>query len=180
MEPKVKVVDVDEETVYDLFSPCRECTYWECPEAQQNFSPLELIKLKAEWFKKASKVFGSCGKILYVGGKPVAYCQFGPSPLFENLEEYSKLLFPLDDDAVVITCLYVKEGCRGRGLGSLLLREVLSDLRGRGVKAVETYSCDDSDNNPSGPTRFYLRNGFKVLRKGDLEGLTYSLVRLEL
>ena len=58
-----------------------------------------------------------------------------------NIKEYEKFIAPTDEDSVVITCLYVKEGYRGRGFGKILLKYVIEEIRKRGFRIVETYAC---------------------------------------
>lgn len=49
------------------------------------------------------------------------------------------------------------------GLGRRLLNEVIDDLRGRRFHSVQTFARDDSSNNCSGPTKFWLAQGFSVV-----------------
>jgi GNAT superfamily N-acetyltransferase len=62
------------------------------------------------------------------------------------------------------------------GLGSMLLKSIITDLRKRGIKSVETFVRRGHPNNPSGPLEFYLKNGFKIY-KNDPE---FPVVRLDL
>lgn len=68
-------------------------------------------------------------------------------------------------------------GARGKGPGKGLLDKVITDLRKRGFKAVETFARKDSANNPSGPIEFYLRGGFHVEEEINSD---FALVRLNL
>lgn len=182
---KIRIKCIDDQIIKDLFPPCNACIYWEAPKElnaikKSDIEKNRVIEMKQDWFKETQGVFGCCGKILYVDGEPVAYSQYTLPDLFENAREYSQHLFPVSGDGVLISCLYVKEGYRGRGLGTRLLRSVLKDLRKRGYEAVETYTRDDSPNNCSGPTVFYLRNGFTKLKTKKWGETRFSLVRVEL
>jgi len=126
------------------------------------------------------KTFGSCGEILYVDDQGVAYRQFAPPRYIANIKEYEKFIAPADEDNVVITCLYVKEGYRGRGFGKILLKCVIEEIRKRGFRIVETYVRDDSSNNPSGPTRLYLDYGFEKVASREWERAHFSLPRMSL
>lgn len=161
----------------DLFPPCRECVYWEAPE--KCGSPTEAFTIKKNWFMKTQIIFGNCGKILYINGIPGAYIQYCPSNLLENAAEYAQVS-PVSEDAILISCIYVLEGYRKQNFGTQLLQAVIHELKERRYKAVETYSRDDSPNNCSGPTAFYLKNGFKILRSKAWENALFSLVRLDL
>ena len=186
-EMRVEIRDIDERTVKDLFPSCNNCLYWEVPEkfgknerGEPKVPEDEAIEIKRGWFERASEMHGSCGKILYADGEPVGYVQYAPSHLLENVVEFSRELFPASPDGILISCLHIRVGHQGKGLGTRLLQSVLDDLRGRGCQAVETYSRDDSDKGNSGPTVLYLENGFKALETKKWGDATFSLVRLDL
>lgn len=176
---KIKIRNINEKTVKDLFSPCKVCIYWEEPKKCGQVSEDEAFTIKKRWFKKTRTIFGNCGKILYADGNAAAYTQYCLPHLLENVAEYSHL-FPVSPDAILISCLYVCTGYRKKGLGTNLLHTVINELREREYHAVETYSRDDSPNNCSGPTTFYLKNGFTLLKREKWGNAIFSLVRFEL
>ncbi len=185
MEKKIK--DASDHTVSQLFYPCRACVYWEAPEVfdSKKCGKLEMkedeaVEIKKAWFRKTLDGFGPCGKTLYVENKVVGYCQYAPSQLLPRALDYSQRLFQPNQEAILISCLYVQEGYQQQGLGTLLLKAVLNDLEGRGYSVVETYARDDSSNNCSGPTQFYLKNGFTVVKAGNWEETDLSLMSLKL
>jgi hypothetical protein len=57
-----------------------------------------------------------------------------------------------------------------------MLEKLVENLKQQEFKAVETFARKGSDNNPSGPLRFYLKHGFKVISDKD----EFPLVRLEI
>ena len=205
---KLRVTSIDDHTLDDIFESCRTCVYWERPEEHRKAATEEAEVLKAEWFRATAEAWGPCGKLLYVPEStecgsagaspsqaspslrtehqapctetPAAYCQFAPPKHVPGISGYDELAAQVDPDAVFITCLCVREGYQGRGLGPMLLKEVVEDLSNRGCKAVETFARDDSDNNPSGPTKLYLRHGFKVIVTRAWPEGTFSRVRMEL
>ncbi|MBU7017078.1 MAG: GNAT family N-acetyltransferase [Theionarchaea archaeon] len=175
-ECMIHVESVSKETIENLFTPCRECVYWEAPHCETTAT--DTISIKKKWFEETLKTFGNCGKILYVERFPVGYAQYCSPHYLENAREYSKVL-PASPDTILISCLYVREGYRKKGLGTALLGSVLDDLELRGYCTVETYSRDDSPNNCSGPSVFYLKNGFAVIRKKEWENIPFSLMRYD-
>ncbi len=184
---RIEIRDIDARTVNDLFSPCSSCLYWETAEKfgkddrdKPKVSEDKAIEIKQDWFKRTSAMLGSCGKILYVDGKAVGYAQYAPPHLFEKVTEYSRELFPPSPDGILLSCLYIQAGYRGKGLGARLLQLVLEDLRERGYQTLETYSRDDSAVNSSGPTALYLENGFNLLKTKKWKNATFSLMRLRL
>ena len=143
-------------------------------------SPEEGARLKLGWFENMGNIFGVCGKILYLDGEAVAYSQFAPPKYVENIREYERHVLPVGKNSMIITCLYVREGYRGRRFGQRLLDSVVEEVRRRGEKTLETYARDDSANNPSGPTQFYLGRGFKRVGKRRWGESCFSLLRLNL
>ncbi|RLI38377.1 hypothetical protein DRO64_11745, partial [Candidatus Bathyarchaeota archaeon] len=46
-----------------------------------------------------------------------------------------------------------------------LLKSIIFDMKARGLSGIETVARKDSANNPSGPLKFYLKNGFEIKRE---------------
>lgn len=181
---KIEVKNLTEKNLRDApeweshpFS-CKYCIWWEFPE--QCLDPKlerkeDLISKKLKWLTNAKKIFGNCGKMAYVNGKPVGYTQYAPRGFLPHSADYRS--GPPSDDAVLISCLFIShKEFRRLGLGSQLLHNVINELRRKGVKAVETFGRKGSDANPSGPVEFYLRNGFRI-HKDDTE---FPLLRIDL
>lgn len=173
----IRISDVNTDTFKDLL--CRCCIYWESPERFRKAPDEESEKIKREWFVATSKDFGSCGKVLYVDDVPAAYCQYAPPAHLPCTRNYDTLSSQVDSDAIFISCLTVRKECRGKGLGTRLLREVIEECRDRGFKAIETFARDDADNNCSGPTQLYMKQGFLVVATW-VPKASLSLVRLPL
>jgi len=181
---KVKIVDLTEESLRDApewevhpFS-CKYCLWWEFPEEcieSAKEEKEEVIKKKLKWLRETSRLFGNCGKILYVDARCVGYAQYAPSKFLPHSSDYQA--GPPSGDAVLISCLFIPQReFRGLGLGSQLLQGIISDLRGRGIKAVETFARKGKPENPSGPVGFYLKNGFRIYRDDE----EFPLMRMEL
>lgn len=173
---EIDIEDVDESNLADMPEPCRGCVYWEHPEAfdegkKKKAKTLEFEAKKREWFAQTMKDFGTCGKIVYYKGAPVAYAQYASSARFPKIESYgSKPAGKLEEGVVFLSCLYVSdEKMRRQGIGELLLQNIIEDLRKRGFKAVETFACRSGTDNPSGPMMFYVKNGFHIKDKSDPE-----------
>jgi GNAT superfamily N-acetyltransferase len=187
MEIEVQIEDIREANLQDIPDSCRGCVYWEFPEefdkAQKDETKTQMKmgfqEKKREWFVQTLKAFGTCGKIVYHNGKPVAYAQFAPSVRFPNINSYeSKPVGKLEDGVVFLSCLYIGDKTlRGKGLGEALLQNIIDDLKRRGFKALETFARRGDSNNPSGPLEFYIKKGFIIKDKTNPE---FPLVRLYL
>jgi ribosomal protein S18 acetylase RimI-like enzyme len=181
------IKDVAAANFHDIPEPCRGCTYWEFPEEfdkakeEKTMSErrAEFERKKLEWFARAIREFGTCGKIAYHDSKPVAYAQFAPSERLPNTNHYkSHPVGKSEEGAVFLSCLYVpdKELRRG-GIGGKLLKNIINDLRCRGFKAIETFARSGNAENPSGPLEFFVKNGFRIKDQTSPE---FPLVRLSL
>jgi GNAT superfamily N-acetyltransferase len=186
-ETEIKIEDIREANLGDIPASCRGCVYWEFPqefekvkaekiEAQKKS---ELEQKKREWFIQTLKEFGTCGKIVYYKGKPVAYAQFAPSVRLPNISSYeSKPVGKLEEGVIFLSCLYIAdEALRRKGLGETLLKNIIEDLKKTGFKAIETFARRGNSHNPSGPLEFYIKNGFIIKDKTNPE---YPLMKLYL
>ena len=165
----VQIEDITEANLKDIPAPCSGCIYWEFPEEFEKTKAkrteeqkLVLAEKKREWFVQTMKDFGTCGKIVYHEGKPVAFAQFAPSAQVPRIKRYeSKSVGKMGECVVFLSCLYIADKTlRRRGLGETLLNNIIGDLKRRGFKAVETFARRGDPNNPSGPLEFYIKNGF--------------------
>jgi len=179
---EVDIEDIKESNLKDIPEPCRGCIYWEFPEEFEKGKKdpnkkLEFEAKKKEWFEQTMKEFGTCGKIVYHEGKPIAYAQYAPATRLPNISEYeSKPVGKLEEGVVFLSCLYIAdETMRGQGIGELLLQNIIEELKRQGFKAIETFARRSEAENPSGPMGFYIRNGFHVKDNTNRE---FPLMRL--
>jgi GNAT superfamily N-acetyltransferase len=185
IEFEVDIEDITEANLGDIPESCMGCVYWEFPqefdkvrkEKMEAQKKSELEQKKREWFVQTLKEFGTCGKIVYYKGKPVAYAQFAPSVRLPNISNYeSQPVGKLEEGVVFLSCLYIAdETLRGQGLGEALLKNILEDLKRREFKVVETFARRGDSHNPSGPLEFHIKNGFIIKDKTNPE---YPLMRL--
>jgi len=169
-ETEVQIEDITEANLQDIPESCRGCVYWEFPEEFdkaklekiETQKRLEFEEKKRTWFVQTLKEFGTCGKIVYYNDKPVAYAQFAPSVRLPNTSHYeSKPVGKLEEGVVFLSCLYIADkALRGKGVGGALLKNIIDDLKRRGYQAVETFARRGDPENPSGPLKFYIKNGF--------------------
>lgn len=180
------IENIKKENIQGIPEPCKSCLYWEFPkdfEAAQkkgleSKEKIEFAAKKAAWFLQTLKNFGNCGKIVYFNNVPVGYAQYAPFNMLPQVESYEANRIRLREDGVVfLSCLFiVHKEFRRKGLGTKLLNSVVADLKKRGFKAVETFAGRELANNPSGPLRFYLSNGFHVKDEANPD---FPLVRLD-
>ncbi len=163
---------------------CKYCTYWECPEEWQlpeervlitEEKKRDMVRMKSEWLRSVSSEFGDCGKVAYCDGIAIGYAQYAPSRHLPNAASYDS--GPPGDDAVLLACLFVPERrFRGEGIGSRMLDSIIHELRGRGIRAIETFGRRGNVESPSGPAEFFLRREFRIQR----DDRDFPLLRLDL
>lgn len=182
---QVEIKSITESNLDDIPKPCRGCTYWEfrrdVDKAREHPSKvtLEQTSKKKDWFIHTMKTFGICGKIGYFNQLPVGYAQYAPSNRLPNIASYKcKAIGLIEDGTVFLSCLFINEkSLRGKGSGTKLLDNVVTDLENRGFKAIETFAGKGSANNPSGPVELYLKRGFYIKNEANPN---FPLMRLDL
>lgn len=130
----------------------------------------DLVKQKKNWFvRKSRKYGGPLGKLLLWGKRenPVGFIQFGPISEFQTAQFcYKNLVIPRA--GWCITCVAIQTNYRGKGLATRLVRNVLRDLKRRGVKTVDAYPIQGTSswNQVSpGPVGLYQKCGFEKVAK---------------
>jgi GNAT superfamily N-acetyltransferase len=157
---------------------CKYCTYWEfaqeCvdPATEQNAN---LLEKTLGWLRRVNSQWGNCGKMAYLEGRPIGYAQYAPATYLPRSADYDS--GPPGADAVLISCLFISQTrLRRLGIGNQLLRCIISEVRERGERAIETFARRGGADNPSGPVELYLKSRFAI-RNDDEE---FPLMRLDL
>jgi GNAT superfamily N-acetyltransferase len=79
------------------------------------------------------------GVIAYLGREPIAWCAVAPRETYVSLSR-SRVLAPIDDRPVwSISCLFVLEPFRRRGIAVPLIRAAVDLAARRGARTVEGY-----------------------------------------
>ncbi|MEM2104364.1 MAG: GNAT family N-acetyltransferase [Candidatus Bathyarchaeia archaeon] len=174
-----KLLSFEKINVYNFSKvpkPCKFCLYWQTSsESQREISIGNVEREKLNWLERVEKAFGNCVQIACLDDTTIGFMQYAPAKYFPRVNDY--ISGPPSGDAVFIACLYItSKNDRRKGYGTLMLLNLVKESRKRGFWTVETFARADSDNNPSGPLAFYLKNGFKVTCQKD----DFPLVRLRL
>lgn len=148
-----------------------ESMFWELADADPD---VDARFEKEEWFSSTLLEWGVCGKLLVEDGEALAFAEYAPSTLFPRLGEFPAARAASADAAYLAYC-FAKEGHRGRGLGSRLVREVARDLVDRGLRAVEAIGDRAWDGGWVLPFEFLAANGFAVVA----DDARHPLMRLD-
>lgn len=172
----LKLESLDAEKFKDIPEPCKCCLYWQTTGPYDEKALQQKVEFqKREWLTKATEEFGSCGSIAYFNDASIGFVQYGPAKLFPRAKEYAS--GPPSENSIFLACLFIADkDRRGKGLGTTMLRNVITELRRRGAKAVETFARKSSQNNPSGPLSLFLKQSFRIVSDAD----DFPLVRLDL
>lgn len=112
------------------------------------------------------------GYLAYIDGNPIGWCQVGRRKRLQKLMEQ----FELSEDPGAfeiwsITCFLVSPEYRRQKVATLMLAEVLEDLRKRGVEQVEAYPKRGEDLDDldlwNGAEAMFVKAGFEVVRQDD-------------
>ena len=160
---------------------CRSCIFWEVARAARGprADRLELAASSKEaWWQATQLEWGTPGKALYDGDRPVGYAMFAPAEFFPRVRSMRAFV---SEDALLLAALWVHPDHRRAGLAKVLLQSVLREAHRRGCRAVEAYGSRwagraDVLTTCVVPEEFLLANGFEVLHDDPEE----PLLRLDL
>jgi len=164
----VKIVDITAKNFKDIPRPankrfnCQECFYW----MGKKDGRTDLVKQKKNWFVRSAKRYdGSLGKLLLWGKRenPVGFAQFGPISEFQTAQLIYGERLRIPKGGWCIGCVAIQTNYRGKGLATRLVRNILRDLKRRGVKTVDAYPLKEADSwnqVPVGPVGLYKKCGF--------------------
>jgi ribosomal protein S18 acetylase RimI-like enzyme len=171
---EVKIVDINEKNFEGIPRPadrrynCQECFYW----MGKWDGKLDLVKQKKKWFSRKAEKHGSLGKLLLWGKrqKPIGFIQFGPITEFETARIFYKDTAPIPRNGWAITCIAIDTNYRDRDLAKRLIRNVLRDLKRRGIRTVDAYPVKKPrslNQIPCGPVSLWKGLGFKSAFKAE-------------
>lgn len=133
-----QIRDLTHTNIDDVPRPCRGCVFWEYAPADRalTLGAHDADFEKEAWCSEVSLVYGSCGKIVYVDGRPAGFALCGPQEMFHGAD-----VFPLriSRDALFLAMMRILPEASGRGVGKALMHAVLKEAKARGKRAVECY-----------------------------------------
>lgn len=120
--------------------PCNcWCMEWRLPRAEWEAG-------KGEGNREAMRRFIDSGQapgiLAYSGSEPVAWCSIAPRPQLPGLKAIGKYRNFDNPDVWLVSCFYVSEAARGRGLMKRLLEAALAYATERGAKVVDGYPVE--------------------------------------
>ncbi|HVL91287.1 MAG TPA: GNAT family N-acetyltransferase [Actinomycetota bacterium] len=170
-----RVEDIDVRTVRDLPHRCRGCVFWELSPADRAFAVEHDAEFEKEaWCSELSLTWGAPGKIVYVDDEPAGFALAGPPTAFPRAG-----FFPakVSDDALLLATMHVLQSHQGRGIGKVLIQNVLKMAKEHGLRAVECFA----DKQWAGydcliPAEFCHAIGFRIKR----DHVRFPLMRIDI
>ena len=175
-DPSTRLAGLTKLTLETAPTVCHECIWW------QSRGRRELDKDR--WMERVELEFGSFGTIYYDGdGRVLGSMQYGPAGAFPRAQELPG--GPPSDDAMLVTCAYLRDETSPWVLQSLFLAAI-GEARERGARAVEAFAYRYPEGE-SAYERFHVHKtifpadflgdfGFRIVRSAGRAGLA----RLEL
>jgi GNAT superfamily N-acetyltransferase len=120
------------------------------------------------------------GILVYCGGDPVGWCQFGPKeevPRVDRKKGYS----PGPEDPWRITCFFVDREHRRMGVARKALNATLGSVQRKGAKSVEAYPVLVGKGKTyssflwSGTSELFESAGFKLVRRLGKSSAVYGI-----
>jgi hypothetical protein len=117
-------------TLTDAPDVCQSCVWWQSKTGRR--------ANKERWIEKAEGDWGPWGSLYYEDdGRVLGSIQYGPAQLFPRAAELPA--GPPDDEAVLVTCAYLRDRTSPWVLQSLFLAAI-GDAKDKGAKALETFA----------------------------------------
>jgi hypothetical protein len=174
--PSTRLAGLTKLTLETAPTVCHECIWW------QSRGDRDLDKDR--WMERVELEFGSFGTIYYDSdGRVLGSMQYGPTGAFPRAHELPG--GPPSDDAMLVTCAYLRDESSPWVLQSLFLAAI-GEARDRGARAVEAFAYRYPEGE-SAYERFHVHKtifpadflgdfGFRIVRSAGRAGLA----RLEL
>ena len=108
------------------------------------------------------------GVLAFDGDVAVGWCQVTPRSALPWLDRAWRLKRVDDVPVWSVSCLYVRKGCRRKGVTSALIAAALKAARRAGAPALEAYPLDARETPSASATGFaptFARAGFRTVAR---------------
>jgi hypothetical protein len=128
--PGPEITGLTSATLRHAPTVCHDCVWWQ--------SRGNRTASKSRWMEKVEEEFGDWGTVyLDEGGRLLGSMQYGPAGLFPRAHDLPA--GPPSDDAVLVTCAYIRSAVAEWVEQSLFLAAI-GEARDRGARALEAFA----------------------------------------
>lgn len=175
---------LDLSAVDQLGPRARKCVYWQT-DGQHGDQPGDPEFEKEAWISHVSLEWGVCGQIASGGDRANGAAFYAPPAMVPRAACFPTS--PVGSDAILLAGMSIEHGAPG-GAPTSLLDAVVTDLRRRGIKAIEAFGVTTSDTGDVmsrdmcgaesciAPTGFLVEHGFTVVAEHE----THPRLRLDI
>lgn len=151
-------------TVDRLTPHARQCVFWETAPSDR-VTDREFVK--EAWISGVMLEWGVCGLLAEKDDRPSGSALYAPPRLVPRAQYFPA--GPVSADAILMTTLDRDPSTTepGTDVRTDLLAGVVADLRGRGIRAVETFGRSGEAEGCLTETEFLLENGFSIEQDDD-------------
>lgn len=117
------------------------------------------------------------GTLVYCGGEPVGWCQFGPQEELSRIDA-KKGYAPTTGDPWRITCLFISRDHRREGFARFAVAESVRAMKTLGAKTIEAYPVEGTRSATllwSGTPALFEAAGFSRVGPLGKNSWVYSL-----
>lgn len=195
----ISIRPLDHASVERLGLRARTCVYWQTDDRQGQEDRSgqrgggEIVAPavadpefeKEAWISQVSLEWGVCGQIASDGDRAAGAAFYAPPAMVPRSTCFPTS--PVGSDAVLLAGLSEEQGAPA-GVRTALLGEVVEDLRGRGIKAIETFGVTSANTglvtsrdscgarSCVAPSSFLIEHGFTIVADHE----THPRLRLEI
>ncbi|MBB1023186.1 MULTISPECIES: hypothetical protein [unclassified Dietzia] len=176
---------LDLSAVDQLGPRARRCVYWQTDGQHSDDQPGDPEFEKEAWISHVSLEWGVCGQVAREGDRATGAAFYAPPAMVPRAACFPTS--PVGSDAILLAGMSIEDGAPG-GAPTSLLDAVVSDLRRRGIKAIEAFGISASDTGDVlsrdicgsesciAPTGFLVEHGFTVVAEHE----THPRLRLDI
>lgn len=128
------------------------CMYWRLAKGER-WEDLKGARARRR-MKALVRAGEALGALASVGDEAVGWCAYGPRRDFVRLERARTLACDDVDRVWSLPCFFIKQGWRGRGIATALLKHAVKSLRSRGAEIAEGYPTNPKPADRKIPNAF--------------------------
>jgi GNAT superfamily N-acetyltransferase len=136
------------------------CMEWRLPREEWNAGRGDGNRRAMQGFIEAGNVPGI---LAYDGEEPAGWCSIAPRTQHGGLQAVAQYRNFDDASVWLVSCFYISEAARGKGLMSALLEAAVAYAKDNGARVIEGYPVDEKSDAPLGGLYWGKADAFRRL-----------------